>query len=159
MGHSDGAKTELSVVPVSFRQPPAAPKGLLAETKSEWKTFWESDQSRLVQPAHLPLLKTMFELQDERRRLLRVIGSLRLVPGSTGQPSLNPIYTRVRDVEKALLDLSAKFGGTPRDLHDLGISFGEAMKSLDELNREAKKDAAGGDDPRFAALQQPARDE
>lgn len=151
--------TALRVVPAGKlgRQTPAPPSGLLAATKAEWTTFWASELAQLVeQNTDLPALERLFGYYDEHRRALKEARKERLVIGSTGQLVLNPLLKYAESLAKEIRTLEDRFGLTPKARLTLGIKFGEAARSLEDLNRSLDADdedeAEDQEDPRAQAI-------
>ena len=132
------------------------PAGLLKATRDEWETFWRSDLARLVQTeTDLVALERLFRLRDEERRAVREARKARLVPGSMGQLTLNPLLKYAESLQKEIRALEDRFGMTPKARMALGIAFGEAARSLSDLNQMLEYDdgdEADEEDPRLAAL-------
>lgn len=79
----------------------------------------------------------------------------RLVPGSMGQLTLNPLLKYAESLQKEIRALEDRFGMSPKARMALGIAFGEAARSLSDLNRMLEYDdgdEADEEDPRLAAL-------
>lgn len=148
----NGARLVVTGTARPVAEPPAPPKTLLAPTAKSWTAFWESEAAALVLPADLPALERLFELRDERARCMRVARSARLVPGSTGQAALNPLYKLIPTLDAEIRQLEDRYGLTPMSRLKLGITFGEATRSLSDLNADtdAAVAANGDDDPRGA---------
>lgn len=161
----------LELVPKALRKMPNPPEGLLPETEVEWADYWSSQIAGLVDPAPvLPVLKRLFRLRDksyrreaERDRLYELAMEEPFTLGSTGQKRANPLFGVVGSIEAELRSdaaemrqLEDRFGMTPRAALALGIQFGEAARSLKELNAQVK-DRRKAEDPRTAVLE-PAED-
>jgi|SRR5690625_359614 len=133
----------LRVVPAGRvgREVPKAPAGMLKATRDEWSTFWGSELAQLVEPStDLPALERLFQLYDEHRRSMRAARRERLVEGSMGQLVLNPLLKYAESLQKEIRALEDRFGLTPRARLALGIQFGEAARSLADLNRALDAD-------------------
>lgn len=135
---------------------PSAPKGLLKSTTDAWTVFWRSQMAQLVQvDTDLPALTRLFALYDEHERCYRASREDRLVIGSQGQYVLNPLYRQMVTLETEIRNLEDRFGLSPMARLKLGITFGEAHRSLDSLNRAALEDIdddhepQADDDPRI----------
>ena len=147
----NGARLVLN--PPTIPDPPPAPKGMLAATARSWTAFWRSEAAALVLAADLPALERLFELRDERTRCMRAARKARVVAGSTGQPSLNPLYRHVSTLDGEIRQLEDRFGLAPLSRLRLGVTFGEAARSLADLNAAAAGAAPeeDHDDPRHIA--------
>jgi hypothetical protein len=67
---------------------------------------------------------------------------------------LNPLYRQISSLEKDIRQLEDRFGMTLASRLKLGITFADAAKSLEEINRRADADVdeEPDDDPRLAAV-------
>ena len=137
-------------VPTRSAPVPAPPAGLLVSTRNVWAAFWASEQASLVMPADHPALLRLFTLLDERERCARAASKRRLIEGSQGQPVLNPLLKHVAALDGEIRQLEDRFGLTPLARLRLGVTFGEAHRSLADLNRALVEEVAGDveDDPR-----------
>lgn len=149
-GLVQGRKGPVPVCPAEL-----AGKEPLPETVSAWQRLWSSDVVQVVD------LRSDYEsvvrwasLLDERERAFRAFRQQRLVEGSQGQPTLNPLWTVVRACDTELRALEDRMGLTPKARLQLGITYAEAGKSLDELNRllEDDGDVDEVEDPRLQAI-------
>jgi len=121
---------------------PDATAGWLAVTKAEWVGYWTSPLAQIALPAvDESLLRRMFGLRDERERMMRVVRRARIVVGSRGQPRPNPLYPQVQSLDAEIRQLEDRIGGNPRARLQLGISLGEAVRSLADLNAAMDTDA------------------
>jgi hypothetical protein len=145
---------------------PGPPTGLLAVTKDRWTVYFESRIAKLSMDIdRITAVRRLFTYYDEWERCYRAVRhgvmalgddgkvkkvSGRLVPGSTGQMVLNPLYKQMGTLEGLIGGLEEKVGITPLARLKLGITFGEAARSLEEMNRQldADDDAEPHDDPR-----------
>lgn len=147
--------TPVTKIPAALRAaPPPPPPGLLKRTRDGWARFWQSDVAHLITDADHPALERLFQLRDERDRYAAVARKDRMVPGgATGRaPSVNPAATHVLSLESKITKLEADFGLTPSARLRLGVQFGEARRTLADLNAEAAHDTdtPEADDPRTA---------
>jgi P27 family predicted phage terminase small subunit len=127
---------------------PAAPAGILAVTRSWWGEFWTSRLAALVEATDVAALRRLATLYDERERCYRSAQKGRLVEGSMGQMVLNPLYKHLGVLDVEIRQLEDRFGLTPMARLKLGVQFGEASRSLEDLNRIATLDVAEEEDPR-----------
>ncbi len=135
--------------PQTARVAPAMPAGLLAPVRASWVAFWASEQASLVMPADHPALVRLFALLDERERSAKAARRQRLVEGSQGQLVLNPLLKYVASLDAEIRQLEDRFGLTPLARLRLGVTFGEAHRSLADLNRAVLEESeVDDDDPR-----------
>ena len=120
-----------------MRSPPDAPS-----------TTFDNNSSELAEVVELgtdqPAITRLFTLYDERERAFRGYKKRRLTLGYKGQPVLNPLGRMMLQLDEEIRQLEDRLGLTPRARLQLGITFSEAAKSLDDLNRMFTGD--GGED-------------
>lgn len=128
----------------------------LDQTVSAWDRLWHSDVVSVVDlKSDMESVVRWASLLDERERAFRAFRRKRLVEGSMGQPTLNPLWSVVRGCDSELRALEDRIGLTPKARLQLGITYGEAVKSLDELNQmmDEEVDDADIDDPRLSVIE------
>jgi len=136
----------VGIVPSTLRVPDP-PADWLAESKAEWQGFWTSPLSSALLPVtDEPAVRRLFGLRDERERMMRGIRKARLVPGARGQPRANPLYAQLASFDSEIRQLEDRIGLTPQARLKLGISLGEAQRSLAQI-----AEAVNGDDSAAAA--------
>jgi P27 family predicted phage terminase small subunit len=120
---------------------PPAPKGLLKSSVDTWVAFWRSPTARLVQAdTDLPALIRLWSLYDEHERCYRASREDRLVLGSQGQYVLNPLYRQMVTLETEIRNLEDRFGLSPMARLKLGVTFGDAARSLADINANLEDD-------------------
>lgn len=137
--------------------PPDPPRGLLASTRASWFDYWRSPLATIVQEVHLPQLSRLWQLRDERERAYRVLRRERIVKGSMGQPRRSPLYDVIGSLDSAIYQLEREYGLGPKAWVGLGLTLGEAARSLSDLNDDLERDEDGtdsddGPDPRLLAM-------
>jgi len=145
----------------SQKQPdvPPPPAGLLQKTREAWTDFWGSEVAKVVDAAtDRSTLIRLFTLKDERERCYRAVRKERLVTGSRNQPVLNPLYRQLATLDSEIRQLEDRFGLTPQARAKLGLTLGSGRRTIEELNRDLDDGDDGEDDPRLAAVEQPAQD-
>ena len=141
---------------------PAPTADWLVETKKQWVELWQhAITAAYDRTLHEYQLRRMFDLRDERARLRRVVRKTPMVEGSQGQPRINPLVDRISTIDGELLKLEMANGMNPASLLKLGINYGQAKKSLDDLSRGIYGDDEedGGseeEDPRIIDLAPPS---
>ncbi len=118
----------------------AAPKGLLQETRASWQAFWGSPLARIIESTDLPALRRLFLLYDEHARCWRAFRTKRIVAGSRGQVRLNPLGQFICALASEIRQLERVFGFSPRARLQLGLTYGEAQRSLEDLAREVQEE-------------------
>lgn len=119
---------------------PPAPKEWLAPTKAAWTALWECSVANLFDPSVLPALTRLFELRDRRERYTRALRRRPMVAGSQGQPVAHPLARLVPVLDAEIRQLEDRFGLNPRAQLALGLAFGEAQRTLADLNRDLDDD-------------------
>lgn len=151
---------ELEVLPGGRGQVPDLPRPaneLLKATKDGWTSFWTSDLSQYVKSdSDRAALGRLFCLYDERERLYRVYRKQRVTKGSTGQLVMHPAAKEIASLDARIVQLEDRFGLSPMARLKLGVKFGEAVASLDEINRRLESD--DDEDPRQEFIEVDARE-
>jgi P27 family predicted phage terminase small subunit len=128
-------------LPVQPLVVPDAPGGVLAVTRERWSAFWRSPLAGAVAvDSDLSALERLFTLYDERERAYRAYRRERLVTGSTGQLVLNPLGRQMAVMDSEIRQLEDRFGLNPLARARLGITIGEAARTLADLNRALEED-------------------
>ena len=117
---------------------PEPESGWLARTRAAWSTYWRDAVSTLSQPADAEALRRLFALYDARERTWRLFLKAPFTRGSKGQQVLNPMGAFALQLDEKIGQLERGFGITPRARLQLGITLGEAKRSLSDLAREAQ---------------------
>ena len=145
--HQAGRKAGLVL---AFKRPDEPPPEMPAplsgdwriETTSLWEAFWTSPIAQVVdRESDMPRLLRWIAYWDEWFRAMRAFRRRRMVEGSMGQPVINPLSAYIAVVEGKIERIEEKFGLTPLDRMRLGISFGEAQRSLADMNADLDDDA------------------
>lgn len=118
------------------RRIPRPPTGLLQINKKRWRAYWESNLAKAADRAvDLPRIERWIGVLDEYDRLNEVFKQTRLVKGSTGQPTLNPLAGYLISLLAELRAAETELGMTPLARQRLGIAYGQARLTGYELNR------------------------
>ena len=143
------SKAELSLV---SPEPPDPPPDLRPAVLETWAEYWTSELAKLVDPkTDGPAIRRLFTLYDERERAYEAGKDERLVPGSKDNWVLNPLLKYVAQCDAEIRHMEDRLGMSPRSRLQLGITFGDAMRSMDELNRRlAATDVTEATDPRLS---------
>jgi|TARA_Y100000034_G_scaffold63208_1_gene76463 P27 family predicted phage terminase small subunit len=124
---------------------PPPPSGLLAQTRRDWHTYWESDVASLAEDVDLPALRRLFRMYDQHERAMRVVRKALTVKGSMGQIRVNPLADYAAKLDTQILRLENEVGVTPMARQRLGIAVGEAILTAAEANRMANDDGEAGE--------------
>lgn len=143
------SKAELSLIKPEPPEPPPDLRPVVLET---WRAYWNSELAKLVDPAtDGPVIRRLFTLYDERERAYEEAKDKRIVRGSQDQEVLNPLLKYVAQCDMEIRQMEDRLGMSPRSRLQLGITFGDAMRSMEELNRRlAATDAKEKADPRLS---------
>lgn len=126
---------------VISRDMPAPPPGLLDRHRADWKAFWSSPLVRVIVPElDLDGIKTLFMLRDERDRALAAGRKNRLVTGSAGQPVLNPLLQYVTALQQQIRASEDRLAANPKARLILGVLFGDAQRSVEDINADLDAD-------------------
>lgn len=138
---------------------PPAGEGWPEETVAEWDAWWASDVARMIDVAsEAPIVFRCFDLLDQAERFEAEGRQEPLVSGSTGQPTINPLLKHAQALRDEARRDEAVLGRGPKRRLDLGIKFGDAARSLDDVNRRlsgASRNGSGAEppsDPRLEAI-------
>ncbi|HSW41312.1 MAG TPA: P27 family phage terminase small subunit [Patescibacteria group bacterium] len=136
---------------------PPPPRAWLASTAAAWRAYWASPLARAAQiDTDTPAIERLFGLRDERERMSRVVRRSRVVLGSAGQPRANPLYAQITAFDAEIRQLEDRLGLSPIARLRLGVTFGDAARSLADLNRElASDDPAPSADLRLTLVAAP----
>lgn len=115
-----------------------------------WSRYWAAPISRLVEASDEPAVVRLFRLYDERDRAYRGLRKHgRVAIGSQGQETLHPLAKYVAQCDAEIRALEDRFGLSAKARLQLGITFGEAKKTLDDLNQDLNDDGDEDRDPRL----------
>ena len=110
-------------------------------TKEWWEDFWNSDLASAVDTkSDQSAVYRLATLIDERERVYKQAKKERLVVGSQGQVVLNPLYSAMLKLDAEIRQLEDRIGMNPKARVSLGISIGQAKKSLSDLNAELEEE-------------------
>jgi len=126
---------------------PSPPPRLLRSTRQLWQSLWLSPLAQVWDPVTDRLaVEELVRLVDERERAWRAFRRERIVPGSEGQPRLNPLWKLIQETTAQITQLSDRLGLTPRARLQLGITFSQAAMGIAELNRMLDDEDDGDND-------------
>ena len=114
---------------------PAPPEKLLKVNRESWKRYWNSQLAQVVEPdTDLPAITRLWTIYDLRERAHRAYRRQPMIEGSEGQPVENPAGRAMRSYDAEIRQMEDGLGMTPRARLQLGITFGSAVKPMEELN-------------------------
>jgi len=133
-------KDEVRVVPFP-------PTGLLPDTLRAWDAYWSSELAlSLTLVTDLPGLRRLFRYYDDLERSWTIYTATPEVIGSTGQTRISHFAKHIAEMEPLIRALEDRFGLSPRSRLELGVTLGDAARSLEDLYREAAGDESVPDD-------------
>ena len=125
---------------------PRCPVGLLPKSQERWRQFWSSPLVQVIVPElDLDGIETLFTLRDERDRALREGRKNRLILGSAGQQVLNPLLTYATNLQQQIRASEDRLAANPKARLILGVLFGDAHRSVDDVNKDLDSDDDLGD--------------
>ena len=113
----------------------------LKNTKLWWEDFWNSDLASAIDTkSDQSAVYRLATLIDERERIYKQAKKDRLVVGSQGQVVLNPLYSAMLKLDAEIRQLEDRIGMNPKARVSLGISIGQAKKTLADLNADLEEE-------------------
>ncbi|MGI9043503.1 MAG: P27 family phage terminase small subunit [Gemmatimonadaceae bacterium] len=139
VGHRDHQVLTLSRP--SLPSVPPAPVGLLKATEAKWEAYWLSPVSSAADPVtDRPALERLFQCYDEHQRVGQAFRKQRTVDSRDGGERVNPLLSYLRYLSLEITKLEDRFGLTPRSRLALGVTLGQAKRSLSDLITEVGYD-------------------
>lgn len=132
-------RPELAIVQSLPVVVPEAPKGLLKGSIERWDAYWHSPVAQIARDSagiDLPGLHRWILNVDEWSRAMRSLRRKRIVHGSMGQPTLNPLAAYLAQREAAIREAESAYGMTPIARLRLGIAVGQARLTAQQLNKD-----------------------
>ena len=119
---------------------PSPPDGLLPEIEAAWHGYWTSEMAQLVTTqTDLPGLRRLFRYYDDQERAWAIYRANPEVVGSRGQTRISHFARHVRELEPLISALEDRYGLSPRSRLELGVTFGDAARSLEDLYTAATR--------------------
>jgi len=117
------------------------PRGLLAKNQARWKQFWSSPLINVLVPElDLDGIETLFMMRDERERSIQAGRKQRMVTGASGQPVLNPLLKYAVELQTQIRASEDRLASNPKARLILGVLFGDAHRSVDDINKDLDDD-------------------
>lgn len=141
--HRAPKRPELGVVkvPPSDVVIPAAPAGLLKDSRTRWEAYWRSAVSSAVDlNADLGLVERWIRSVDEWHRAYRDFRKSRVTTGSTGQLVLSPLAKLISQLEGEISRCEQQLGLTPVARLKLGLTANQERLTAAALNRSLSQD-------------------
>ena len=106
-----------------------------------WEDFWNSDLASAIDTkSDQSAVYRLATLIDERERIYKQAKKDRLVVGSQGQVVLNPLYSAMLKLDAEIRQLEDRMGMNAKARVSLGISIGQAKKTLADLNADLEEE-------------------
>ena len=128
------------------REIPEPPANLSVQQLDTWHGYFRSPLSALIKETDLPVVRRLWNYYQQHEELTNIFDRGRLVPGSTGQPRINPAHDAAMKLESAISRLENELGLTPTARLRLGITFADATTSLERLSARALDNSTSDDD-------------
>ena|SRR5688572_2134997 len=119
---------------------PPVPEGLSEPHQELWKQYWGSEIGQTWATTDVKSVSRLFGFYEERFRIEKTYKQSVLVEGSRKQLALNPLRAAISACDAEILKLEDRFGLNPISRLRLGITFGEAARSLADLNSSLNSD-------------------
>lgn len=149
-----GTTRDLQVIPGNRPAAPDMPAGLGKPTQARWDAFWSTDLSRAIVSSDHPVIERLFIYYDEWERAMRGYRKERVVVGSTGQPTMSPLFKVAQSLEAQIEALERQLGIGAKNRADLGIATGNAALTIAELNRMTEESDDDSDETILAEWQE-----
>lgn len=151
-GHRQNRQLRVLPPRASEPAPPLRLERVQVKTQELWDLIWQSPSATLWdRKSDIPQLEHLMWCIDERDRSRRALSRRRIIRDSKGRVTLNPLSGYIARLDRTIAQIAEKFGITSLDRMRLGVSFGEAKRSLaDIMNAEMdgdKDEDDGNDDP------------
>lgn len=129
-----------ALVPVTAANPaPRLPDELGDHAAAVWAAFWASKVSGAVDlDADGEALRHWIRCVDEREKLRGATARAPLVKGSHEQLMLNPLFRRIRELNREIARAEEHFGMTPLARMRLGVTYLQEQAAKEDL--EAKRE-------------------
>lgn len=128
------------------RPTPTPPEKLSARQLASWQAYFDSQLSALIKETDLPVVERLWRYYQQHEELTDVFDKARLVPGSQGQPRINPAHDAIMKLEGAIHRLENELGLTPSARLRLGITFSDATMSLEKITQQLHDDGGFDED-------------
>ena len=117
---------------------PTPPAGLSPMLIDAWHTYWLSDLARTVTlPTDMPALRRLFLYYEDIETSHAKYLDSPIWSGSTGQDKISPFARHVAELEGGIRALEDRFGLSPKARLELGVTLGDAARSLADLYDDA----------------------
>lgn len=120
---------------------PDPPDDLLPEIEEAWFHYWESEMAQVVTLAtDLPGLRRLFRYYDDLERTWALYRAQPEATGSMGQTKISHWAKHAHDTEAIIQRLEDRYGLSPKSRLELGVTYGDAARSLEDLYARATQD-------------------
>lgn len=98
-----------------------------------WRAYWDSDLAATVLPTDLLALRRLYGLYTRLEKATHVLEAEPWVEGSKGQRRRNPVEATFTPLMAEIRQLEDRFGLSPLARLRLGVTLGEAARSLEDM--------------------------
>ena len=127
--------SRVTLAPIANRPVPTPPANLHQVALDSWVAFFSSPISGAIDlKADWDACVDWAYCLSQREDLRAEIAKAPTVTGSTGQMVLNPLTTRLNQIEKQINYYREHLGLTPLSRMRLGIAVGQAADALDSID-------------------------
>jgi hypothetical protein len=132
------AKPLVQVAPATIAPPP--PEGVGEHAIAVWSALWASRVSGAIDLlADGEALRHWILCVDEREKLRAATVRAPLVKGSHEQLMLNPLFRRVRELNREIARAEEHFGMTPLARMRLGVTYLQEQAAKEDLDAKRER--------------------
>lgn len=118
----------------------APPEGVGEHALAVWTAFWASRVSGAIDLlADGEALRQWILCVDEREKLRAATSRAPLVKGSHQQLMLNPLFRRIRDLNREIARAEEHFGMTPLARMRLGVTYLQEQAAKEDLEARQER--------------------
>ena len=129
---------------------PAPGTRWLKASRQWWANAWTESIAETWTSSDRPMVVRLLSLVETRERAYRGVAQGLLVKGSMGQLVLNPVARYMLSLDGEIRQLEDRLGLSPRSRLQLGVTMGDAHRSLASLTAAMGEDDDDDDsDPRI----------
>lgn len=135
---------------------PAPPAEISEAAKAEWASLWASPLAKTYDiRSDVAALRRLFKLRHKLAVYEQLPLDEEVVTGSTGQMVMHPLVKQADSLRSQIVQLEDRFGLSPIARLKLGVTLGDATRSLEDLNNRLlaeESDDDDDDDPRLRSV-------
>lgn len=123
------------------------PSGLCDAAREAWEDFWIDRPALLLTPASRTVLRRWVDALNRYLTMTAEADEQPITHGSTGQPSINPLYKIAEQSRSVMEACERQLGIGGLNASSLGLAAIQERKSLHELNKSYGGPNDHGDPP------------